>query len=360
MLLLKKIKTIIFPSVLVFFFISLNSNAQEVNCSENYETALRLYNYGMADSALNVLKPCLENKKISKKVSKETCANIFRLAALSSIMTGHPGEAEKYVKQLLMYKPDYKDNIRDDDLMEFRLMLDRTSAQPELKIGAKAGTNIPAVKLQKKYSDYETQGGDYSLEGSFGFQFGITGEKTLTQNISVAVEAGITRFQFKYESKGLGVQYQYDQSITYVEIPVLVKYHFVTNSSFEPYLQGGVSGKFLLTATEKSDVYGKYWSTKSSNSENILATFLTDIENIGFVIGGGVGYNLKNSSIRLDFRYIHNFESSSRSSKFDDIIGYDDIPVSEKFQYTNDINLINLKNIQISVGFVYNLKYKVF
>lgn len=360
MILSKNLKTVIFPFIYLFLVISFNTNAQVLNCSENYEKALRLYNYGMADSALNVLKPCLENKKLLKEISKETCANIFRLAALSSIMTGHPGEAEKYVKQLLKYKPDYKDNIRDDDLMEFRLMLDRTSAQPELKIGAKAGTNIPVVKLQKKYSEYETLGGDYSLEGSFGFQFGITGEKTLTKNISVAVEAGITQFQFKYESKGLGVQYKYDQSITYVEIPVLAKYHFVINSSFKPYLQGGVSGKFLLTASEKSDVYGKYWLTKSSNTENVLATFLTDIENIGFVIGGGVGYNLKNSSIRLDFRYIHNFESSSRSSKFDDITGYDDIPVSENFQYTNDINLINLKNIQISIGFVYNLKYKVF
>jgi hypothetical protein len=43
-------------------------------------------------------------------MSKETRARIFRLAALSSIMTGNPTEAEKYSRKMLINQPDYKES----------------------------------------------------------------------------------------------------------------------------------------------------------------------------------------------------------------------------------------------------------
>jgi hypothetical protein len=357
---MKNIKNSFSLSILAFFIMSLSCKAQEPNCSENYEKALKLYNYGMADSALSILKPCLGNKKALDKVSKETGVNIFRLAALSSIMKGDPGKAEEYVKQLLKYQPDYKNNLREDDLMEFRLMVNKTYSQPALRIGAMGGINIPFVKLQKGYSAYDLAfGEDYSLARSYGFQFGIAGEKTLTKNISVEVAAGITEILFKYTTSGQIARYQYNQSIRYAEIPIVIRYYF-TNSSFKPYLEGGVTGRISLNNTKKSDVYGRYWFTKSSNSDKILTTFLTDIEQVGLVLGGGVGYDLKKFNISLDFRYNHSFKSSGRSSKFDNITGYDDISADEKFHYTDDINLISVKNIQISIGLLYNINYKVF
>jgi len=358
---MKSLKTFILPCILGICFLSVNSNAQVPNCSGNYEKALQLYNYGMADSVLNMLEPCLEHKKALKNVSKETCANIFRLAALASIMTGLPAEAESYITQLLKYQPDYKNNMRDDDLEEFRMILNSKSAQPDLLLGIRAGANIPFLNLEKSISDYDAQESYYSLDSKIGYQLGIDIEKTFTKNLSLEAGAGFTQILFRYNTRSTieGIN-AYDQSIAFIEIPVLVKYNLNAGSKFRPYLQGGISGKFSLNDIDKSDDFGKCWYTGSSSSEFILATFLTDIENIGLVLGGGVGYNLKNSSIRLDLRYIHNFKSSGRSSKFDDISGYDDIPSTEEFSYTNDINLINLKDIQISLGYFYNLKYRVF
>jgi opacity protein-like surface antigen len=358
---MKNIKTFIFPGIFAISFLSLNINAQVPNCSGNYEKALQAYNYGMADSALNILQPCLEHPKALKEVSKEICANIYRLAALSSIMAGNSAKADEYITQLLKYAPDYKNNIRDDDLEEFKMMLNKKSAQPDLRLGIRAGTNMPLLNLARSYSDYNAEESYYSLDSKFGYQFGIAAEKTLTRKISLEAGAGFTQILFQYNTRNRTEgPNQYDQSIAYLEIPVLVKYSFNTGSAFQPYLQGGACGKFSLNEIDKSEAYGKSWYTKATDSENILATFLTDIENIGLVLGGGVGYNLKSSSIRLDLRYIHNFKSSSRESKFDNISGYDDIPSTEEFSYTNDINLINLKDVQISLGYFYNLKYRVF
>ena len=314
---MENLKTYILPCILGICFLSLNSNAQVVNCSANYEKALQLYNYGMADSALNMLQPCLDTKKALKDIPKETCAEIYRLAALASVMAGNSKEAEEYITQLLKYKPDYKNNIREDDLEEFRQILNNRSAQPDLMIGIRAGANMPFLNLVKSYSDYDAQESYYSLDNKIGYQFGIAGEKTLTRKISLEAGAGFTRILFQYNTREMigGINHQYDQSIACIEIPVLVKYNFNTGSSFRPYLQGGISGRFSLNSVDKSEDYGKSWYTKATDSEYILATFLTDIENIGLVVGGGVGYNLKSSSIRLDLRYIHNFKSSGRCFK---------------------------------------------
>ena len=219
---MKNKRVIIIPCILGLCFLSLNSYSQVVNCSENYEKALQLYTYGMADSALSILKPCLEHTKNLKGLAKETCADIFRLAALSSIMTGNPKKVDEYITQLLKYQPDYKNNIRDDDLEEFKLILNSKSAQPDLILGVRAGTNLPFLKLENQYSDYDAQESDYDLEANFGYQFALVTEKTLAKNISLEVAAGITQFLFKYNTRSLSVgETQYEQSLTYIDIPVL-------------------------------------------------------------------------------------------------------------------------------------------
>jgi hypothetical protein len=153
---MRKFKNTVYLSILAIFLISINSSAQVANCSENYEAALKLYNYGMADSALNVLRPCLGNTKAITNITNETSAKIFRLAALASIMKGDPGSAEEYVRQLLKYQPDYKNNLTDDDLLEFRMMVNKTYSQPDLRLGVIGGVNMPFLALQRKYSSYET------------------------------------------------------------------------------------------------------------------------------------------------------------------------------------------------------------
>jgi hypothetical protein len=324
-----------------------------------------LYNSGMADSALRVIEPCLENKDYLNNISKETRARIFRLAALSSIMNYNPSEAEKYAREMLINQPDYEYNQNDGDLMEFGMMLDKMSPQPSFRVGFSGGFNIPFLKLEKRYSNYYIRSDEYNLNGSIGYQFGIIGEKMLKKSISVEAGAGISRIILDYSHTGidnatyLSVKYLYNQDITWVEIPVIAKYYFDFNS-FRPYLEGGITGRFLLNEMEISDDYGRYWFTNSSNSDKILATFLTDFEYIGILLGGGANYNFNKFSLRLDLRYNYYLKNLTVSSKFDNVGGYEDIGPDEKFYYTDDINLLNVNCLQVSIGFLYNLSYKVF
>jgi hypothetical protein len=357
---MKRIKYITILWLSLIFFTSLNIHAQMTDPDADYDKAMQLYNYGMADSALNVLKPYLNNKKELSKLSKESCTTIFRLAALSAIMTGNTTEAGAYVRQMVTYKPDYRNKYLENDLTEFRLIVDRSPAQPSVRIGLMGGINIPFVSVLKKYSDYESAGESYNIDRKTGYQLDIFGEITLGRRISMEASAGMTRIMFNYLTTDQVSQYQYNQSITYIEIPVVVRYNFLPDKQCKPYLEFGIFSRFPLFTREESADFGKYWFTESSNSDKILTTFETDIEKFGLVAGTGVTYDFPNISFRLDIRYNHNFKSSSKTSAFDNIDSFDDIPAGEKFHYTDDINLISLKNLQFSVGFLYNLKYKVF
>jgi hypothetical protein len=361
---MEKIKSITVLCLLIFFSMSFTVTAQVTDCTANYEKALLLYNRGMADSVLAILKPCIDIKSAFNKLSKEACARIYRLAALSSIMTGNPGDAEKYARELLVYQPDYKNSQHEGDLQEFRLMLDRINPKPFIRAGITAGGNLPFLKLQKEYSNYELASMKSSLKGSLGYQFEISGEIFLMKNLSLEIGAGMNQVIFKYivsgfnESK-LYSENKYDQKITWIEVPVIARYYF-NLGAIRPYLSTGLSGRLSLYTMESSDLYGRYWFTESEAKDKVLTTFLTDFENFGILAGGGVCYDLKNMSLRFDIKYNQNIKNSAVISDFDSVTGYDDIGPEQKFHYTDDINLMGMKALQVSVGVMYNIKYKIF
>ena len=249
--------------------------------------------------------------------------------------------------------------------MEFRYMIEGTTSQPSFKMGLRAGVNFPLLNLQKYYADPLGPEANFSLEGTIGFQVGAVGEMAISRNLTVHAGLGMLRVNFDYliESSQTG-DYRYEQKITYIEIPVMMKYYFPMKGALKPYVQGGVSGKFDLYQREKSEEFGNYWFTESSDSDNILATFVSSLENLGIAVGGGIIYHLKNINIGADIHYTHHFNSTSKLAKFDDIQDYEDIPSSEsdseRFGYTNDINLITLSDLQISFVLTYNLKFRVF
>jgi hypothetical protein len=357
----KKIFTI---CMLIFFSASFSLSAQKTDCAVNYEKALLLYNRGMADSVLAILKPCMEDKSAFSRLPKETCARIYRLAALSSIMTGSPADAEEYSKGLLVYQPNYKNSQHEGDLQEFRLILDKINPLPFIRIGISAGSNLPLLKLQKGYSNYELTSMRSELQGRLGYQFDISGEMALLRNISLEIGAGLNQIMFNYSTAGfdentLYIQNKYNQKITWIEIPVIARYYF-NLGAIRPYISAGLSGRFSLWTRESSDLFDRYWFTESEASDKILATFLTDFENFGVLAGAGACYDLKNISIRLDVRYNQNIKNSSVISNFDAVTGYNDIGPEQKFHYTDDINLVSMKALQVSVGVMYNLSYKIF
>jgi hypothetical protein len=357
---MKKIKRIVILCLTTVLFIPFNIKGQTTDCSSNYEKALLLYNRGMSDSALRILQPCLENKRNLNNLSDRTKGRIFRLAALSSIMTDNPVDAEKYVRQMLEYQHNYKNSINEGDLMEFRLMLDRVTAIPSLKVCFTGGIQIPFSNITKQYSNYQALAESSELNSGIGYLFGISIETMVAKRLSIEIgaETGSNNFQYLIKN-AYGGQFTYHQSIKSIEIPLIGRYYLTCNR-FRPYLAGGIDGRFFINSSDKSSTYGKYWLSNDSGGDKILTTFISDFEYLKIVAGAGAIYDLKKYSFRLDVKYNQSLNNKSMISRFDNIGGYSDISPTEKFYYTDNINLISYRNLSISFGLIYNLRYKVF
>jgi hypothetical protein len=221
---------------------------QVQDCSERYETALLLYNGGMADSALIILKPCIDNKRELQTMSKVQRARIFRLAALSGIMTGKPDNAEKYAREMLINQPDYRNKENEDDLVEFRLILEKLKPQPSFRFGIAGGSSLAFLKLRKEYSNYDLKSPEYSVNAKMGYHLGVKAEKTISKNLSIEAAVSLEQARWNYAITDTNVQSNinilntYPQKIIFAEIPVLAKYYFKMYS-FRPYLEAGISAR---------------------------------------------------------------------------------------------------------------------
>jgi len=202
-------------------------------------------------------------------------------------MTGDGARAEEYIREMIINQPDYKANPNKDDLMEFKQILDKIEVKPSFIVGIMAGTNYPFVNLQKQYSNYTLTDGKYSFKTGLGFQFEVFAEKAMNKNISLEAAVQFLINNFTYEVSGTDPSttseafIQYDQKVNWLQIPIAVKYNF-GKKAFRPYVEAGISGRFLLNQVEKSDEYGKYWFTNSSNSNKILTTFNSDLNYVEF------------------------------------------------------------------------------
>ena len=194
--------TIIATTILGMLFCSNTSMGQGIDCGGSYDLALAQYNYGLADSALSFLEPCLFNKRIHKELTRGESTNIYRLAALSSIMIGDSEAAEKFVREMLKYAPDYAESWREGDLMEFRHMIEGFSSQPSFKLGLRGGVNFPLLSLQKNYTDPAKLEATFLLEGRTGYQVGILTETAISRNLAFEAGLGMQFGSFNYLVQG--------------------------------------------------------------------------------------------------------------------------------------------------------------
>ena len=359
-MLIKRLITALLLVLSAILVIPFSSFGQVEDCIISYGKALELYNTGHFNDALETLTQCLENTEAQKKVSKDTKVEIFRLAALCCLMTGQTELADQYTRKVLTYQPEYKGNPRDDDLAEFTSGINELLVTPKLSIGLSAGTTIPVVNLVDQFSAVVPENQLHSISGKPGIHYRLMTEYTITKTLSVGLEPGYSYNPLDYTVTHTDVEdYSYKLEFAFIEVPVLIKYRYYNKSSFIPHASAGAAGRYMVTSFEKSDDLGNYWLTQDEETNGILSSFLISSKTLGILAGCGVDYQIKNSAITFDVRYVFNMTSSASKSNFDPVSSYDDISNTERVYFTDHIGLITVSCLQVSLGFKYYLNFKV-
>lgn len=160
------------------------------------------------------------------------------------------------------------------------------SAQ-ETQIGVKAG--FVSANVDEDGADSRSS-----------FAFGAFAQLPVAPNLSVQPELLYTGKGFAGEADGVDSEFQ----LSYLEIPVLVQYHFPVEGSVAPRLFAGPTVAFELGC----DVEGTDGSVSASFSCDEFADFGLDLTtkstDFGLAFGAGVGIESGAVTVTVDGRYV--------------------------------------------------------
>ncbi len=159
------------------------------------------------------------------------------------------------------------------------------SARVSVSTGIKTGLNLANV-----YGD-DAEGVDIKA----GFVSGVSIALNVSDALAIQPEV-------LYCMKGTQCQEGFlttKVKLDYIEVPVLVKFTFSTDAAVDPFLYTGPAVAANVSAKKGYSVSGS--GSFDSNVDNVKSA------DLGWVIGGGVGFDLSRTRVSLEVRYDRGF-----------------------------------------------------
>lgn len=323
----------IFFSTLLVFLLCICSKAQD--CSFTLSKAQKNYEAGVIEQIPQMLQPCIVNG-----FTKEEKLSAYKLIILCYLFDNNTAEAEKAMLNFLRRNPEYE--ILPTDQAEFVNLFKTYRSVPIASIGILGLTNFCLPQT----FPFATNEGTYSSTG-FGIQAGISYRQFISKLFDLNLEFFYVSGSYKFSINGASTDVsvsQYTDNIGIFMIPLTAIYKPITFWKFEPFVRGGLSFGYLLSSSLTGDMKSGAQTNKIAN-----LSFINNRNSTQFwgVLGGGICFNLKKSSLMLDLRYNQGFTNYVNPTKTN--LAKTDL--RNNFGITENDFL--LSNFWISVGYFY-------
>jgi len=317
-----------------------------------YAIAQQLYNQGTIDSAFNQLESIILTRKLFYAVPEIQRAEICRLATLSAFYLKQPEKADKYLKQMLAYQPNYVSTSLDD-LELMREKLAQLYVLPKLSLGVSMGSgfSIPTVN---SYSSCLILSGiepETNYLSSSSNRLSVLAEFMFNKHLSIETHLSYATVAYNYErllspyTNDYSLDYAYWQKMDYFEIPLSFKYYFRPERPYKPFISVGGFYQFLLSGNKNVD---------GTNSQ---VTELLNHQNFGWLAGAGVNYYRKRFRFGITAEYFSNIQTTINPNNRLILDGQNDRFLFEEADLTDDFNL---QKIIVSLSLAYYINYNVF
>ncbi len=239
-------------------------------------------------------------------------------------------------------------------------------------IGLESGMNFtkvnPGTAFQEFYRPSE------SLEGKvYGKRFahssqqiGIKAAVRPTKHLNISLTTSYITYRYSYQQQFLwedaenpdqhvNINYDHTVRLSYLELPVIVRYYLYSSGRFRPYVLGGAYYGWLVQANKQIVESGidraSGGSTDYSNTPN--TTFVKDMfltSQAGYLWGGGFAYKPGTVTLTVDIMYkqgIHNItDVKHRFSSARSLPGFGNVQDN-----------LRLSNLQVSFSLLFPLKF---
>ncbi|NOQ25201.1 MAG: outer membrane beta-barrel protein [Bacteroidales bacterium] len=329
-------------SILILFFVSVSSFAQESECAFKLQEAEDAYETGDLDSIPSMLRDCISNHGFDD----EELARAYRLLIKTYLFEDYQEMAELTMLKFLKKFPEYE--IRPTDPVEFTYLYKSYQTVPVYSIGIIGGVNYSFVRIIEPYSldgteDYE---GGYSSSG-VTYQFGLQIKRYINRNIDINLDVIYTSKIYNNTLDQIDSKIIYDETQSMLSFPLSGTYDFMLGK-FSPYVRLGVNLDYMLSASAnlKRNIESDVGVDDVTGSAIDIFSNRKPC-NISALIGGGVKYNVKKGYIMLDLRYNMGFTNN--------VNGENRRAIQElwsDYNYVDDD--FSLNNLFISAGYVFS------
>ncbi len=244
-------------------------------------------------------------------------------------------------------------------------------------IGIKMGTNVTQATPLSRHSEFSNTTG-YSSESAevyekeyrprtknFGGLVGITGTFAPNPNLLISLQPAYSNLKYGYSStfewtdadnpeNSLSLNYDHEQSLNYLETPLLVRYSF-GRTKIRPYVQGGGFYGLLLNANKSVKTTGIDRASGGENEFNggVQSTTVTSLylkSQVGLIGGGGLAFNFGGIMVAVNANYKKGFNNIADTQK-----RYEE--TRQLFGFGNVLDNVNLDSFEFSLTCMFPLKF---
>jgi opacity protein-like surface antigen len=255
--------------------------------------------------------------------------------------------AEKYVKKMLLLKPDYH-RFPNIDPIDFSQLVNKYMVFPDFYLGIKVGVNLNSIALKKSYAAYASP---QSYNVTRGYQFGLSAEYRLRPSISINAD---------FLSNGLGINHiidsaggyrqTYNEQQNYFLSHFSARYHLNLGKQLQLYAGAGVGFGYLLTTNvffESTNLVTGAVQQATQDPINSRNRFQTSVNGLfGFAIP------MSSGTFGVEGGFAYFFNTTVNSSK-----RMDDLNFIFNNQYVNDD--VSLRLTMINLCYKFPFKWNV-
>jgi len=369
----------ILPLVFFFLLIVIRVNAQQSPCLRESE---ELYQLGQLAEIPDILEECLDKKTDvydQQEWIKEEKILARKLLTLTYIYLDDIKNASSAMVKLLKEDPEHEPE--EGDPAEFIYLYNKYSSEPFVSVTAKIGGAFTNVSTIETYSLSNQLLSEKDYSSGAGIFFALGFEYRFYKGFDVGLELGLTSRRYTVNQNpvtttlsdprdGSSYNYQslnYNAIQNYLDIPLYVKYTFLTERRPRPFIWpfvfAGFGTSLLLnaeldqlnrTGDLREAVQDEFGGNETGDdSESPPLSINNQRENLNFFAMAGVGAKIK--VLRIHYLSVEARYNIGLTNVVDPQNRFNNNNPELLWQFGLVEDDHQLSNLAVNVGFYYSI-----
>ena len=225
-----------------------------------------------------------------------------------------------------------------------------TQPDPSDTYSALSAINYDNEDLEKEYEVFSLPGMHAGLDITYYHRGFYVGLQPVFKRIRYAYQNQLT-WDSNTQQEAFLTDYDVEQSIEYVEIPLVVKYDIVKSGNLRPFVSGGIAYSMVTGARKKLNIMHSDMVLNTTLDGGEVRLSVADEFQAYAGVMGGIGASIDYGNIRAILDVVYHFGLTSA-------VDQDQIFNENELFSLGDVNdNVFLRTINISLGLVFPLRF---